>query len=161
MNYSPSYNVPTLVCADGILLKEVDRLLRPKGYFVYSAPPAYRKDKNYPMIWQKVVNITSSMCWKLIAQRVQTAIWKKEDNKSCLMRNGDQSVVDICDAVDDSSPSWNTPLRNCVQLKGGQTHTQELPSRPERLSVYSDSLSRIGRTLSLSNLSFFSILEPP
>ncbi|KAE8661185.1 hypothetical protein F3Y22_tig00116937pilonHSYRG00037 [Hibiscus syriacus] len=29
----------------GILLKEVSRLLRPKGYFVYSAPPAYRRIK--------------------------------------------------------------------------------------------------------------------
>ncbi|XP_024025427.1 probable methyltransferase PMT7 isoform X1 [Morus notabilis] len=129
---------------DGILLKEVDRLLRPNGYFVYSAPPAYRKDKTYPMIWEKVVNITSAMCWKLIARQVQTAIWKKEDDQSCLLRNADQSIIDVCDAVDDSSPSWNTPLRNCVQVRGGQTHFQELPSRPERLSVYSESLSKIG-----------------
>lgn len=123
--------------------------MRPNGYFVYSAPPAYRKDKNYPMIWEKVVNITSSMCWKLVAQKVQTAIWKKAGDESCLMRNGDQGVIDICDAVDDSSPSWNTTLRNCVQLKGALAPTRELPSRPQRLSVYSDSLSRIGRTFSL------------
>lgn len=130
-------------------MKEVDRLLRPNGYFVYSAPPAYRKDKTYPMIWEKVVNITSAMCWKLIARQVQTAIWKKEDDQSCLLRNADQSIIDVCDAVDDSSPSWNTPLRNCVQVRGGQTHFQELPSRPERLSVYSESLSKIGLSLML------------
>ncbi|KAA8517193.1 hypothetical protein F0562_017480 [Nyssa sinensis] len=35
----------------GILVKEVNRLLRSNGYFAYSAPPAYGKDKDYPMIW--------------------------------------------------------------------------------------------------------------
>lgn len=28
---------------DGILIKELGRLLRSNGYFVYSAPPAYRR----------------------------------------------------------------------------------------------------------------------
>ncbi|GFY98168.1 S-adenosyl-L-methionine-dependent methyltransferases superfamily protein [Actinidia rufa] len=47
---------------DGILLTEVNRLLRYNGYFIYSAPPAYRKDKDYPMIWDKLTNSTSRMC---------------------------------------------------------------------------------------------------
>ena len=139
-----------MFCADGILLKEVNRLLRSNGYFVYSGPPAYRKDKNYPMIWDKLVNITSAMCWKLIARKVQTAIWKKDDDQSCLLQNAEQNILDMCDTVDESTPSWNTPLRNCVQVKDAQTHYQELPSRPERLSVYSESLSRIGLSLSLT-----------
>ncbi|KAF3442488.1 hypothetical protein FNV43_RR16404 [Rhamnella rubrinervis] len=129
---------------DGILLKEVNRLLRSNGYFVYSAPPAYRKDKNYPQIWEKLVNITSAMCWKLIARKVQTAIWIKEENQSCLLHNAKQKLLDICDVVDDSKPSWNTPLRNCVQVRDAQTNSQKLPTRPERLSIYSESLSRIG-----------------
>jgi hypothetical protein len=29
---------------DGILLLEVDRVLRPGGYFVYSSPEAYAQD---------------------------------------------------------------------------------------------------------------------
>lgn len=32
---------------DGVLLKEVDHLLRASGYFVYFAPPTYGKDKDY------------------------------------------------------------------------------------------------------------------
>ncbi|KAL5546475.1 hypothetical protein UlMin_006162 [Ulmus minor] len=129
---------------DGILLKEVDRLLRPNGYFVYSSPPAYRKDKNYPMIWDKLVNITSAMCWKLIAKKVQTAIWKKEDDQSCLLRNAEQHIIDVCDAVDDSNPFWNKPLKNCVPVRNAQTNSRELPPRAGRLSIYSESLSRIG-----------------
>lgn len=152
-----------LFCADGILLKEVNRLLRSNGYFVYSAPPAYRKDKDYPIIWEKLMNLTSAMCWKLIARKVQTAIWIKQDDLSCLQHNSEQKLVGLCDAGDDSKSSWNTQLRNCIQVRGAQSDSPKLPSRPERLSVYSESLSRIGLSLffiyltSLSvSLSFFS-----
>ncbi|XP_052173631.1 probable methyltransferase PMT6 [Diospyros lotus] len=129
---------------DGILLKEVNRLLRSNGYFVYSAPPAYRKDKDYPMIWNKLINLTSSMCWKLIAKEVQTAIWIKQENQSCLLQSAEQKLVNICDSVDDFKPSWNTPLRNCVSLSTVQANFHRLPPRPQRLSEYSDSLSNIG-----------------
>ncbi|XWS43080.1 hypothetical protein CRYUN_Cryun16bG0070800 [Craigia yunnanensis] len=128
----------------GILLKEVNRLLRPNGYFVYSAPPAYRKDKDYPVIWNKLVDLTTAMCWKLIARKVQTAIWIKEENPSCLKHNVELKLIDICDAVDETKPSWKMPLMNCVQLRSEQKDTWKLPPRPERLSVYSESLSRIG-----------------
>ncbi|KAH0689018.1 hypothetical protein KY289_016376 [Solanum tuberosum] len=83
------------VGADGILLKEVNRLLRSDGNFVYSAPPAYRKDKDFPKIWDKLVHLTSGMCWKLIA-------------------------------------------RDTLSI------TKKLPPRLQRLSVYSQSLSRLG-----------------
>lgn len=133
-----------LVTADGILLKEVNRVLRPNGYFVYSAPPAYRKDKDYPLIWDKLVKLTTAMCWKLIARKIQTAIWIKEENQSCLQHNVDMKLIDVCDTVDDFKPSWNTPLGNCMHIRSAQTTAQKLPPRPKRLSVYSDSLSRIG-----------------
>lgn len=128
---------------DGIFLKEVNRLLRSNGYFVYSAPPAYRKDKDYPLIWNKLVNLTSAMCWKLIARKVQTAIWIKQENQSCILDNAEQKLLNVCDAVNDSKPSWNTPMRNCIQVPSAQTNFQNLRTRAERLSVYSESLSKI------------------
>ncbi|MBA0734837.1 hypothetical protein Gogos_018728, partial [Gossypium gossypioides] len=140
-----AYFLSISVIGDGILLKEVNRLLRPKGYFVYSAPPAYRKDKDYPVIWNKLVDLTTGMCWKLIARKVQTAIWIKEEDPLCLKHNAELKVIDICDAVDETKPSWKTPLMNCIQLAGATTATKKLPPRPERLSVYSESLSRIGQ----------------
>ena len=138
--------------ADGILLKEIDRLLRNNGYFVYSAPPAYRKDKNYPLIWDKLINLTSAMCWKLIARKVQTAIWVKQDNEQCLMQNAEMKLINICDTEDDIKPSWNTALRNCIPRRFAHESSQKLPPRPERLSVYSKSLARIGLFLSLNFL---------
>jgi hypothetical protein len=133
-----------LLLADGILLKEVNRLLRSNGYFVYSAPPAYKTDKDYPLIWNKLVNLTSAMCWKLIARKVQTAIWIKPENQSCLLDNAEQKRLDICDAVDNSKPSLNTPISNCIQVRSAQKNFQKLRTRVDRLSVYSESLGRIG-----------------
>lgn len=127
---------------DGILLKELDRLLRFNGYFVYSAPPAYRKDKDYPIIWDKLMNLTSAMCWKLIAREVQTAIWIKQDNQSCLLHSAEQKLLTICDAEYDTKSSWNKPLRNCIKLQ--TMRTRKLPPRPHRLSEYSESLRDIG-----------------
>ncbi|KAK4748882.1 hypothetical protein SAY87_015468 [Trapa incisa] len=131
---------------DGILLKEVNRLLRPGGYFVYSAPPAYRKDKDFPEIWDKLMHLTEAMCWKLTAKQVQTAIWVKPDDQSCLVNNAEKKLVEICESDDESKPPWNTPLRNCVQLNNNKADTKKLPPRPERLSVFSESLQKLGIT---------------
>lgn len=97
------------------------------------------------MIWEKLVNLTTAMCWKLIARKVQTAIWIKQENPSCLIINVDRKVVQICDAEDDSKPSWKIPLRNCIHVTD-QSYSQKLPPRPERVSVYSRSLRKIGNS---------------
>ncbi|KAI3446504.1 hypothetical protein Pfo_003169 [Paulownia fortunei] len=125
---------------DGILIKEVDRLLRSNGYFVYSAPPAYRKDKDFPLIWDKLMNLTSAMCWKLIARQVQTAIWIKTDNNSCLQQSAQQKFIRICDSTADAKPSFKTPLRNCI----AERVSQKLPPKPQRLSEYSGTLNELG-----------------
>ncbi|KAJ0928766.1 putative S-adenosyl-L-methionine-dependent methyltransferase [Helianthus annuus] len=131
---------------DGILLKEINRLLRPNGHFIYSAPPAYRKDKDFPLIWEKLMNITSGMCWKLIARKVQTAIWIKDASQSCLEDNAKKMLVNICDSADDNTPSWKTPLRNCVTPITTSSESQKLPPIPQRHSVYLERLSNIGVT---------------
>ncbi|KAG7549426.1 S-adenosyl-L-methionine-dependent methyltransferase [Arabidopsis thaliana x Arabidopsis arenosa] len=127
---------------DGILIKEVNRLLRPNGYFVYSAPPAYRKDKDFPMIWDKLVNLTTAMCWKLISRKVQTAIWVKEDDEACLRKNAELELITICDVEDVSKTSWKVPLRDCVDIS---ENIQKKPSSlTERLSSYPTSLREKG-----------------
>lgn len=100
------------------------------------------------------MNLTSAMCWKLIARKVQTAIWMKQQDLSCLDRISGQKLVDICDAADDSKSSWNTTLGNCIQVRGAQTDPPKLPSRSDRLSTYSESLRRIGLLLLLFIFSF-------
>ena len=98
---------------DGVLLKEVDRMLRPKGYFVYSAPPAYRSDKDFPHEWSLIMNYTTSMCWKLIAREVQTAIWQKTSDRACLLDHG-KDLVSLCHANNNPDKSWNKKIQNCI-----------------------------------------------
>lgn len=137
----------------------MNRLLRSNGYFVYSAPPAYKQEKDFPLIWDKLTNLTSTMCWKLISRKVQTAIWIKPENQSCLLHNVEQKLINICDSVDDSNLSWNTPLRDCITLSKAQSHSHNLPPRPQRLSEYSRTLGSVGmlKVLSLSIMECFAV----
>ncbi|XP_073287402.1 probable methyltransferase PMT6 isoform X1 [Primulina huaijiensis] len=125
---------------EGILIKEVDRLLRSNGYFVYSAPPAYKTDKEYPLIWDKLMNLTSAMCWKLIARKVQTAMWIKPEDNSCIQKYAQQKIINVCNPLDDEKPSWKAPLRNCI----AERVSQKLPPMPQRLSEFSGTLSKLG-----------------
>lgn len=96
------------------------------------------------MIWEKLSNLTSAMCWKLIAQQVQTAIWLKPENDLCRLQNAERNLLTVCEPEDDTVPSWRSPLRNCLKLNVEQSNFQKLPPRPERLSIYSKSLEKIG-----------------
>ncbi|KAJ7972158.1 S-adenosyl-L-methionine-dependent methyltransferases superfamily protein [Quillaja saponaria] len=75
-------------------------------------------------------------------KKAQTAVWIKEANQSFLLQNAEQKLFNICEV--DSKPSWNVPLRNCVEVRSVATDSQKLPPRPERLSVFSESLSNLG-----------------
>lgn len=89
------------------------------------------------------MKLTSAMCWKLIAQKVQTAIWIKPEDNSCLQQNVDQKLISLCDPKDDDRISWNIPLRNCVS----ERRMQKLPPRPQRQFEYFDDLSNIGMNI--------------
>ncbi|KAK4373738.1 hypothetical protein RND71_009122 [Anisodus tanguticus] len=81
---------------------------------------------------------------ELIAREVQTAIWIKQENNSCLQHNAEEKLVNICDSQDDFKLSWKTPLGNCITLSDTSSNTKKLPPRPQRLSEYSQSLTRLG-----------------
>lgn len=117
---------------DGILLKEVDRVLRPKGYFVYSAPPAYRADKNFPQEWNMIMKFTALMCWELMGREVQTAIWQKTSNQSC-RREHVQSLISPCDDKDDPDKPWNKSMQNCIYHSSEADDIKPLPPWPVRL----------------------------
>ncbi|XP_062184520.1 probable methyltransferase PMT27 isoform X6 [Phragmites australis] len=50
----------------GKILLELDRLLRPGGYFVWSATPIYQKLPEDAEIWEAMSALTRSMCWKMV-----------------------------------------------------------------------------------------------
>jgi len=54
---------------NGILLLEVDRVLRPGGYFVYSSPEAYALDPHNRKIWTQMSGLARRMCWRVASKK--------------------------------------------------------------------------------------------
>ncbi|XVE99755.1 hypothetical protein REPUB_Repub03eG0228300 [Reevesia pubescens] len=67
---------------DRTLLLELDRLLRPGGFFAYSSPKAYAQiDEEDLRIWREMSTLVGRTCWRIAAKRNQTVIWKKTFDK--------------------------------------------------------------------------------
>ncbi|MCO5597816.1 hypothetical protein L7F22_051900 [Adiantum nelumboides] len=137
---------------DGILLKEVDRVLRPEGYFIYSAPPAYRSDKDFPQEWKLILDFATAMCWELVAREVQTAIWRKKSHETCQV-NYAQNQSFLCSEEDDPDKPWNKSMQNCIYrtLHPSHAESEKLPPWPARLWVASQRLGGLGGTLDQFN----------
>ncbi|KAK6155756.1 hypothetical protein DH2020_010004 [Rehmannia glutinosa] len=74
---------------DGAYLIEVDRVLRPGGYWILSGPPI--NWKKHWKGWQRsmddlnaeqmqIENVTRSLCWKKLVEKNDIAIWQKPAN---------------------------------------------------------------------------------
>eukprot|EP00850_Spirogloea_muscicola_P006830 SM000033S12351 [mRNA] locus=s33:382454:387103:- [translate_table: standard] len=100
---------------DGILLLEVDRVLRPGGYFAWSAPPAYSDDEAEKAIWAEVSDLASRMCWTVAARGGQTVIFRKPRSSDChAARRGAGALPPLCPAADDADAAWQVPMKACI-----------------------------------------------
>lgn len=99
---------------DGILLLELDRLLRPGGYFVYSSPEAYAHDVENRRIWSSMYDLLKRMCWRVVARRDQTVIWAKPLSNSCYMKRTPGTLPPLCSSDDDPDATWNVLMKACI-----------------------------------------------
>lgn len=74
---------------DGLYLMEVDRVLRPNGYWVLSGPPVTSvvKSKNQKRDFkdlhkemEQLNDVFKRLCWENIAERYPIVIWRKPCN---------------------------------------------------------------------------------
>jgi hypothetical protein len=98
-----------LLLADGIYMMEVDRVLRPGGYWVLSGPPIHWK-ANYKA-WQrpkedleeeqrKIEEVAKLLCWEKKTEKNEIAVWQKTvDSETCRSRQED-SGVKFCESTD-------------------------------------------------------------
>uniref|UniRef100_A0A0E0KX96 Methyltransferase n=1 Tax=Oryza punctata TaxID=4537 RepID=A0A0E0KX96_ORYPU len=127
----------------GKLLLELDRLLRPGGYFVWSATPVYQKLPEDVEIWEAMSTLTRSMCWEMVnkvkdrVNRVGIAIFRKPTDNSCYEARSAANPP-ICGEYDDPDAAWNVSLQSCVHrlptdpaIRGSQW-PEEWPLRLER-----------------------------
>ncbi|GLU08182.1 hypothetical protein SLE2022_251060 [Rubroshorea leprosula] len=99
---------------DGILLLELDRLLRPGGYFAYSSPEAYAQDEEDLRIWREMSALVERMCWRIAAKRNQTVIWQKPLTNDCYMQRAPGAQPPLCRSDDDPDAVWGVPMEACI-----------------------------------------------
>ncbi|KAL5567817.1 hypothetical protein UlMin_024392 [Ulmus minor] len=133
---------------DGIYLAEVDRVLRPGGYWILSGPPI--RWRRYWKGWKRtkedlnaeqttIEKVAKSLCWKKLVEKGDIAIWQKPFNhKTCkAKRNADQNPP-FCPAQNPDQ-AWYTNMETCLtplpevhnneEISGGK-----LPKWPARLN---------------------------
>eukprot|EP01018_Ginkgo_biloba_P025504 Gb_26012 [translate_table: standard] len=107
---------------DGMLLLELDRLLRPGGYFAYSSPEAYMKDEEDLQIWNAMSDLVKRMCWKIASKRDQTVIWVKPLTNSCYLKRAPDTKPPLCSPDDDPDAVWQVPMKACIMPYSDQMH---------------------------------------
>lgn len=134
---------------DGLYLIEVDRILRPGGYWVLSGPPI--NWENHWKGWNRtaqdlkaeqdgIENIARNLCWKKLIQKNDLAIWQKPSNHiHCKIYRKVHKKPPFCRAQDPDT-AWYTKMEACLtplpevseikEMAGGM-----LANWPERLTA--------------------------
>ncbi|CAK8571757.1 unnamed protein product [Lathyrus sativus] len=123
---------------DGILLLELDRLLRPGGYFVYSSPEAYAQDEEDRRIWREMSALVERMCWKIAAKKNQTVIWVKPLTNDCYLKREPGTQPPLCSSDDDPDIVWGVKMKACISRYSEQVHKakgSDLSPWPARLTT--------------------------
>ncbi|XP_019189538.1 PREDICTED: probable methyltransferase PMT15 [Ipomoea nil] len=134
---------------DGLYLIEVDRVLRPGGYWVLSGPPINwethwkgwnRTEEDLKAEQDQIESVARSMCWKKLKQKGDLSIWQKPTNHlHCKVNRKVFKKPLFCQNQDPDS-AWYTKMEPCLsplpevsnikEIAGG-----ELANWPERLTA--------------------------
>ncbi|XP_073009519.1 probable methyltransferase PMT11 [Typha latifolia] len=99
---------------DGILLLEINRMLRAGGYFAWAAQPVYKHEESQQEAWKEMEDLTSRMCWELVKKEGYIAIWRKPLNNTCYFSRDSGVQPPLCDAEDDPNNVWYINLKACI-----------------------------------------------
>lgn len=111
---------------DGMLLVEVDRVLKPGGYFVLTSPAAEihgnSLSKKRDSMLKPIEEFTKKLCWSLLAQQDDTFIWQKTMDANCYI-SGKQRDRPLCKEGQDAQSYYQT-LVPCIS---GTTSKRWIP----------------------------------
>ncbi|KAJ6802264.1 putative methyltransferase PMT24 isoform X2 [Iris pallida] len=127
----------------GALLLELNRVLRPGGFFVWSATPVYQKLQEDVEIWKAMTSLTKSMCWELYTIQkdrlngVGAAFYRKPISNDCYNNRENQSPP-MCNEDDNPDAAWYIPLQACIHpvpTINSERGSQWPEKWPQRLQV--------------------------
>lgn len=145
-------------------LLELNRVLRPGGFFIWSATPVYQKDEKHQNVWEAMVALTQAICWKMVKKvpsnkaGVGFVIYQKPVSSSCYDKRT-TNIPPLCDEKNRTKGSWYAPLEDClpplpVAGTGGdynwpapwperlKTKPATLSSEPEADQIFSEDTRR-------------------
>ncbi|KAG6518894.1 probable methyltransferase PMT15 [Zingiber officinale] len=136
-------------------LIEVDRILRPGGYWILSGPPInwrrhwkgwQRSEADLKAEQDDIETLATSLCWKKIKEKGDIAIWQKPTNHiHCKIRKRVLRSTNFCNVINPDSAGYTkmetclTPLpevSNTREIAGGalQNWPQRLMAVPPRIA---------------------------
>ncbi|WOL02697.1 putative methyltransferase PMT2 [Canna indica] len=140
---------------DGLYLKEVDRVLRPGGYWVLSGPPINWRN-NYKA-WQrtkedleeeqrKIEDVAELLCWEKISETLEFAIWRKRINDESCPGRQDETHTNMCKSTNPDD-AWYKKMEPCLNKYPKVSSAEEfaggeLKPFPERLSAIPPRIAR-------------------
>ncbi|XP_057436614.1 probable methyltransferase PMT19 isoform X2 [Lotus japonicus] len=108
---------------DGLYLREIDRILRPGGFWVLSGPPInwkenYKAWQTEPEVLEKEQNmleeLAMQLCWEKVAEGELIAIWQKPINHiSCKQKLKTLRSPKFCSSSDPDA-GWYTEMTACL-----------------------------------------------
>ncbi|CAK9173517.1 unnamed protein product [Ilex paraguariensis] len=127
---------------------ELNRILRPGGFFVWSATPVYREDERDQNVWKAMVALTEAICWKVVAKTVDSSgiglvMYQKPVQSSCYEKCKENNPP-LCNLNNRPKISWYVPLDSCLPPLPGASmgDSSSWPSPwPERLRSKPPSVS--------------------
>lgn len=141
--------------SNGMYMMEVDRVLRPGGYWVLSGPPIgwkihykgwQRTKDDLRSEQRKIEQFAELLCWKKISEKDGIAIWRKRLNDKSCPRKQDNSKVAKCELTSESDV-WYKKMEACItplpevksvsEVAGG-----ELEPFPQRLNAVPPRIAR-------------------
>jgi len=108
---------------EGVYLIEVDRVLRPGGYWILSGPPI--NWKKHHKGWQRtpedlkqeqdaIEDVAKRLCWKKVVEKGDLAIWQKPMNHiECVKSRKSYKIPHIC-KNDNPDAAWYTKMETCM-----------------------------------------------
>ncbi|TKY73815.1 methyltransferase PMT26 [Spatholobus suberectus] len=120
----------------GKLLLELNRVLRPGGFFVWSATPIYQKLPEDVQIWNAMKALTKAMCWEVVSiskdqvNGVGVAVYRKPISNECYEQRS-KNEPPLCPDSDDPNAAWNIQLQACIH-KAPVSSTERGSQLPEK-----------------------------
>ncbi|KAF6170522.1 hypothetical protein GIB67_031930 [Kingdonia uniflora] len=140
---------------DGILLLEVDRLLRGGGYFAWAAQPVYKHELNLQEQWKEMEDLTIRLCWELVKKEGYIAIWKKPLNNNCYVSRNTGTQPPLCDADDNPDNVWYVGLKACITRLPENAYGANITAWPARLHYPPDRLQSVDMDAYISRKELF------